>query len=475
MIELNFPNAVRREKDFYGRRAELERVERAFRSGTRRPVAVYGERRIGKTSLLNVVAARLQGRHDPQIVPLVPATVGIYSLEDFGREILQSLCEAQGTSLTQAGLTESGGRFHIASVGQFFSQTRQLLQTSSIALYVLCIDEFDALLHNCHTFGQQGETKKILDLSSALTRRADLPLTLFITLTRLPEVVSGSFNTLLDNAERIDLLPFSAQETNSLLDGILGQQVTLLVPQRQQIYELSGGHPYILKLLLNCLLSYAPPRQVRDPDLRQALDDASIDSHAAHVLGNLLRVHFSPDERDLVTLMAGLDDQVTPDQLDRAGKQWRTAAHNLVRRGYLARQGDDGAFVFRSAFLGHWLRQQPDFEENMERLSALRQSLRVEIEIDAARRQVHVRGEQVRLTVQQFQALTCLCQRVDQLVTKDQLADAIWPQATGGVSDESIAALISRLRNRLGDNARQPRYVETVPGHGFILHRAAFV
>jgi DNA-binding winged helix-turn-helix (wHTH) protein len=87
---------------------------------------------------------------------------------------------------------------------------------------------------------------------------------------------------------------------------------------------------------------------------------------------------------------------------------------------------------------------------------------------------VLVREQEVRLSVQQFQALSCLCQHVDRLVTKDQLADALWPQASGGVSDESIATLISRLRSRLGDDARQPRYIETIPGHGFVLRRAAF-
>ncbi|MGD9101415.1 MAG: winged helix-turn-helix domain-containing protein [Anaerolineae bacterium] len=477
MIELNFPNAVRQEKDFYGRQAELERIEQALCSGTRRPVAVYGERRMGKTSTLNVFTACLRARHAPQIVPLLPATVGIYSLEDFGREILQCLCEARDTSLTRAGLTESDGRFHLASVGQFLRQTRTLLQGSPVTLYVLCIDEFDALLHNCHTYGQEGETKKILDLSSQLITRPDLPLTLFITLTRMPDVIQSPFNTLVDGAERVDLSPLTAEQTNQLLEGILGDQVVLEASQRQQLHRLSGGHPYLLKLLLNSLLSHLPPDsfplRVSAAILEQAVDDAAIDPHAEHVLGNILRVHFSPEERDLVTLMAGLDDRITQGQLDRARKEWHTAAKNLNRRGYLVHQSD--VYAFRSTFLGHWLRQQADFEENLARLAQLRQRLIVEIEIDTERRQTLVRGQEVRLSVQQFQALSCLCQHVDRLVTKDQLADALWPQASGGVSDESIATLISRLRSRLGDDARHPRYIETVPGHGFVLHRAAFV
>jgi hypothetical protein len=56
MIELNFPNEVSEEKDFYGRRREREQIERTLLSGTGRPVIILGERRIGKTSLQLITA-----------------------------------------------------------------------------------------------------------------------------------------------------------------------------------------------------------------------------------------------------------------------------------------------------------------------------------------------------------------------------------------------------------------------------------
>jgi DNA-binding winged helix-turn-helix (wHTH) protein len=54
------------------------------------------------------------------------------------------------------------------------------------------------------------------------------------------------------------------------------------------------------------------------------------------------------------------------------------------------------------------------------------------------------------------------------------LAKAVWPEARGGVSDEMIDVNISRLRRKLKDNARNPRYIQTVTGQGFILHKAAY-
>jgi len=488
VIELNFPNAVREEKDFYGRRPALERIERVFCSGTRRPVAVYGERRMGKTSMMNVVAARLRTLESPRVVALFPATIGVCSLEDLLREILQSLCEFQGTSLTERGLVGDDRQFHLNSLGHFHGEARALLQGSPAALHVLCIDEFDALVHNCLSFGQPGEAHKVLGFASGLVEQTDLPVTFFLTLTRLPDPVQDAFNTFVtEGAERINLAPLSPSEIGELLDRVLGGALTLKEPQRRQLEDLCGGHPYVLKLLLANLLDRVWERtfpvQVDGALLEQAVNAAAQDPRAEHALGNILRMHFSPQERDLVTLMAAMNDTVTRQQLDRVGKTWHTVAENLVRRGYLAPGPPDAAYTFRLAFLGHWLRQRPVFEEHLARLDGVRQEMAqekgadsvVEIEIDAERRRVLVRDDEVHLTRQEYDTLWYLCQAGGRLVTKDDLAQHLWPQSTGGVGDAAIDAVVYRLRRKIGDDARDPRYLETVVGHGFILHRAAFV
>lgn len=501
MIELNFPNPVREETDFYGRRAVLDRIEQVFRSGTRRPVAVYGERRMGKTSLMNVVAARLQALPSPCFVPLFPATVGVYSLQDFAREALQSLCEYRDTSLTERGLLGRDGQFQLVSAGQFFGETRALLQGAPAVLHLLCIDEFDALLHNCSVYGQAVEAIKILDLCHELVTQTDLPLTFFLTLTRLPDDIRDSFNTLVtEEAERVDLRPFSSQEIEQLLDGILGRQVMFGPAQRRHLEHLSGGHPYLLKLLLANWLDHASfqelPLRATTASLERAADDAARDPRAEHALGNLLRVHFDRQERDLVDLMAGLGDRIATTQLDRAGREWRTVAENLIRRGYLVRREADSVYAFRAALLGRWLHQRPAFEERLYHLADLHRRVtegtedkagagsksgaraqagpETEIQIDAAQRRLLLQGQEIRLTPQEYQILSFLCRRTGRLVTKDAVAQHLWPELEGEVYDSAIDATIYRLRRKLGDDARQPRYLETVVGHGFILHRASF-
>jgi DNA-binding winged helix-turn-helix (wHTH) protein/TolB-like protein len=53
------------------------------------------------------------------------------------------------------------------------------------------------------------------------------------------------------------------------------------------------------------------------------------------------------------------------------------------------------------------------------------------------------------------------------VVTRDQLVDAVWQGRF--VTDEAIVAKIATLRNKLGDDARNPTYIETVPRRGYRL------
>lgn len=51
------------------------------------------------------------------------------------------------------------------------------------------------------------------------------------------------------------------------------------------------------------------------------------------------------------------------------------------------------------------------------------------------------------------------------LLAKQELLDAIWPDAH--VTDASLARAVATLRKALGDAAREPRYIETLPRRGY--------
>ena len=73
--------------------------------------------------------------------------------------------------------------------------------------------------------------------------------------------------------------------------------------------------------------------------------------------------------------------------------------------------------------------------------------------------------EEVRVTPKSLAVLCALVERSGEVVTKDELFRTVWPDAT--VSDAALTSCIVELRRALGDDARQPRYIETLHRRGF--------
>jgi DNA-binding winged helix-turn-helix (wHTH) protein/predicted ATPase len=76
------------------------------------------------------------------------------------------------------------------------------------------------------------------------------------------------------------------------------------------------------------------------------------------------------------------------------------------------------------------------------------------------------RGKQeVKLTGKAAAVLRYVLDRAGQVVTKEELFQAVWPETV--VSDAALTSCIQELRQALRDNARKPRYIETVHRRGF--------
>lgn len=92
--------------------------------------------------------------------------------------------------------------------------------------------------------------------------------------------------------------------------------------------------------------------------------------------------------------------------------------------------------------------------------------------IDHEAREVWVRGQKLRPPVSkaQFRLLTLLQQKLGRVYSRDEIVAAVWPRdALAGVSDETIDALVGRLRRRTAALDPDHRYIVTVRGHGFKL------
>jgi DNA-binding winged helix-turn-helix (wHTH) protein len=76
-------------------------------------------------------------------------------------------------------------------------------------------------------------------------------------------------------------------------------------------------------------------------------------------------------------------------------------------------------------------------------------------------------GTLLKLSGQAIQVLVTLLERPGQLVTREELRQKLWPGASFGDFEHGINAVIKRLRDVLGDSATEPKFIETIPRHGY--------
>jgi DNA-binding response OmpR family regulator len=90
--------------------------------------------------------------------------------------------------------------------------------------------------------------------------------------------------------------------------------------------------------------------------------------------------------------------------------------------------------------------------------------------MDEDRREVWVQGRKLAPSVSkaQFRLLVLLREEPGRVYSRDEIVAAAWPEdASQGVSDETIDALVGRLRRRIAALDPHHQYIVTVRGHGF--------
>jgi len=89
--------------------------------------------------------------------------------------------------------------------------------------------------------------------------------------------------------------------------------------------------------------------------------------------------------------------------------------------------------------------------------------------LDVAAHTVRVHGRPIALTAQQFAILRALFEANGATLARDRLLARIESLDDEPPSERAIDLHVTRLRRRLGDDAREPRYVEAVYGVGYRL------
>src|SRR3990170_983640 len=85
--------------------------------------------------------------------------------------------------------------------------------------------------------------------------------------------------------------------------------------------------------------------------------------------------------------------------------------------------------------------------------------------LDPADRQLRRDDAPVELNARYLDALSLLVREAGKLVSKDRFLEEVWRGIP--VTDEALTQCIATLRRQLGDEAARPRFIETVPKHGY--------
>jgi len=88
-------------------------------------------------------------------------------------------------------------------------------------------------------------------------------------------------------------------------------------------------------------------------------------------------------------------------------------------------------------------------------------------EFDSAHRELRRDGWQVRLQAQPAQVLAVLLAHAGEVVTREELRQAVWGADTFVDFERGLNFCIAQIRGALGDSADSPRFVRTLPKRGY--------
>jgi DNA-binding winged helix-turn-helix (wHTH) protein/TolB-like protein len=88
-------------------------------------------------------------------------------------------------------------------------------------------------------------------------------------------------------------------------------------------------------------------------------------------------------------------------------------------------------------------------------------------EFEPERNELRKNGRAVALEPQPAKALAVLLAKGGDVVTRDEMRDAVWGQDTHVDFDRGLAYCLSQIRSALGDSGDNPRFVQTIPKRGY--------
>jgi serine/threonine-protein kinase len=342
---------------FVGRRSEVSRVFDQLRSRELGSVAIVGERRIGKTSLMHFVSAAdvcRQWNLDKSRSIFIFQDCGAvapFTITNFWRTILRRLQRDLERKNAEQGLRQAVrallARERIDTIDIEF-----LLDDIHAAgyLFILMLDEFEWFVRTDPQ--NEAVTRGFLAGLRALINHVPRVLSLIVS-TRQPlnEVcrdVRFMGSPFYNNFVFVHLRPFSREEADQLIAQMLNQtDITFSEGERAYIDDLAGTQPLLLQVAAGLVFDakVAGATEVRDfAVIRQQFREL-----VAHQFEDFWRWS-QPREREILTLLAQGHQEDVMERLE----DWTEERESLVRRG-LIYQSEDDVYRFLSSSFWEWL------------------------------------------------------------------------------------------------------------------------
>ncbi len=90
-------------------------------------------------------------------------------------------------------------------------------------------------------------------------------------------------------------------------------------------------------------------------------------------------------------------------------------------------------------------------------------------QLDVRAAELRLNGDKTKLPEQPFQVLSALLEKPGEVVTREELRQRLWGADTFVDFEHGLNTAVKRLREALGDSAENPRFIETLPRHGYRL------
>ena len=421
--------------------------------------SIVGVSGAGKSNLFNhLLDPDVQEHHlKRKLNNFIFVRVNFHYLPDFSNRSIYSMIleqfELLGDRVAQLGLEptvideisqqheallNSGG--DLLRVQRYFKAALRLLLANSQRKLVLLCDQFDEVYQEA----DERLFANLRGLREAYKYRLSYLVFTRDILTRLAPMDPGReefYEVLASNV--MGLKPYNREDANLLLARVADRnQWKVEESLKELLFGLTGGHAGLLRAVFMAVKQNDFALKNDEKDTVVSLLTIPTIEAECHKLWNSLTV----EERRLLAYRA----HELPSESSDEGTIKRLQLKGLLNE-------ESGNCLFSPLFAAYVKNQEALWERPLY--------------LDERTRQVWVLGRPTSpLTALEYRLFDLLYTRLDSLVTKDELIDAGWPAAKGGVSDEALTAALYRLRKKIEPEPDKPRFLDSLRDQGYRLH-----